>query len=116
ALALKDRSQNAGAHGPRAAVREQVRELRRGRSRVGRETEPGEKIGGRHADVRVRGDELLLRFAQIGPALEQIGRKAGRYLRRQVLLLEHLAALDGPGRASQEEGQLVLLRRDLALD
>src|SRR5579859_299980 len=45
-----------------------------------------------HADIRVSGDQILLRFANVGPAFEQLRGQAGRQLRR-----ESLAPCPAPG-------------------
>ena len=68
------------------------------------------------ADVGGGGGQVLLGHADVGPAVEQLGRgQPGGDRRRQLLLVERAPARDGPRVAAQEHGELVLLQGDQAL-
>ena len=47
-----------------------------------------------HADFRVGGNQVLLGFLNIGPVLEEMRRKAGRYDGRQRLFRKRFSARD----------------------
>ena len=69
----------------------------------------------RRADVRVRGNEVLLGLQDVGPPLEE-RRGQVRGDRRRGELVDRLAARDRPGIAPEQDRDQVLLRGDLLPD
>jgi hypothetical protein len=77
--------------------------------------EPRVEVGDGGADALVGGDEPQLGLAEVGAALEQVGREPGRD-RGQRELVDGASACDRPRRSAQEHGEGVLEERDVALD
>src|SRR5579863_10177528 len=78
-----------------------------------------------HADIRVGGNQILLRFANVRPAFEQLRGQAGRQLRRESLApCPALGGFDAQGHSpgdivrilSQEDIDRVLGLADLPLE
>ena len=68
------------------------------------------------ADLGIGGDQILLRGADIGTALQQGGRQAGGNVRGQVLLGEAAPARHAAGVLPEQEADLILGLFDLLLD
>src|SRR6516225_462 len=75
-----------------------------------------EKLRFGDANFSVGTDEILLGFANIGPALEQSGRHAGGNFGRERLLDEWSTALDAVRVITEENADGVFLFRHLALE
>ena len=68
------------------------------------------EVGGfRNSDLSVSSDQLRFGLTDVGPPLQQIGRKAWRDLWRMRLLRQLCSARDGTGIVSQKRAYEVFL-------
>ena len=117
AAGVEDRLQQLRRAGERErAALEQARELAARGAEIGGQRDAREERRPRGTDVGVGGEQLLLGGADVGPALEQLRRQAGRQRRSGSA-----AASSGSGggrsagqRLADEQHQRVLVERALA--
>ncbi len=111
--AFKKRNGDVGPELPETALPvEQVLQIKTFKTGGGGEGKDGVKIGGRNADIRARGDEVLFGFGNIGTAAQQFHREARRDDRGFRVQRMDLQRESG-GQLSEKHGNGVLRVRSL---